>query len=195
MFHASRPVRSFTRWTLLAGLAASLSACMHGPMAGHDGPMGHMHGMAGPKATALLAPTQGNTASGTLSFEQHGDHVMVVAVVSGLKPGQLHGLHVHEKGDCSAPDGTSAGGHFNPTGQPHGPQNAAHHAGDLPALQADANGVAQARFHLQGVSLKEGATSLIGRGLIVHAGPDDYATQPTGNSGARIACGVIRTAG
>lgn len=189
MFHFSRTVCSFTRLGLLALMAVGLGACSHGPMGGH---MHGMHGMAGPKATAILAATQGNTASGTLSFEQHGSHVMVVAVVSGLKPGQQHGFHIHEKGDCSAPDGTSAGGHFNPTAQPHGPQSAAHHAGDMPSLQADANGVAQARFHLEGVTLAEGATSLIGRGVIVHAGPDDYATQPTGNSGARIACGVIK---
>ncbi len=145
-----------------------------------------------PQASTTLMPTRGNTASGTVRWVQHGDHVQVTAVVTGLKPGQEHGFHVHEKGDCSSGDGLSTGGHFNPTGTPHGPQHGPHHAGDLPALKADAQGRAEVTFHLDGVTLRAGATSLIGRGLIVHAGPDDYTTQPTGNSGARIACGVIQ---
>ncbi|HEX6704462.1 MAG TPA: superoxide dismutase family protein [Albitalea sp.] len=146
---------------------------------------------AGPKAVATLSPTTGNTAAGTVVFEQHGDHVMVTAKLTGLKPNQEHGFHAHEKGDCSSGDGMSTGGHFNPGGKPHGPQDAEHHAGDLPALKADANGNAQASFHLTGVTLGSGTNDLVGRGLVVHAAPDDYKTQPTGNSGARIACGVI----
>jgi Cu-Zn family superoxide dismutase len=85
----------------------------------------------------------------------------------------------------------SAGGHFNPSGHPHGPQNAAHHGGDMPALKADAAGNAQASFQMDGVSIGTGVDGLLGKGVIVHAEPDDYTTQPTGNSGARIACGVI----
>jgi Cu-Zn family superoxide dismutase len=154
---------------------------------GHKGQMDQM----GPTATADLKPTAGNTTAGTARFAQHGDHVMVVARVTGLKPGQEHGFHVHEKGDCSSPDGMSTGGHFNPTGKPHGPQNAEHHVGDLPALKADANGNAEARFHLMGMSVGSGPTDIVGKGLIVHAAPDDYKTQPTGNAGARLACAVI----
>ncbi|WP_280155342.1 superoxide dismutase family protein [Piscinibacter sp. XHJ-5] len=146
------------------------------------------------KATATLEPTRGNTAAGTVTFEQHGDHVMVVAKVTGLKPNQDHGFHAHEKGDCSSGDGMSTGGHFNPNGKPHGPQSGDHHAGDMPALKADANGNADARFHLTGVTLGSGPADLIGKGLIVHAQPDDYTTQPTGNAGGRIACGVIKPA-
>lgn len=145
-----------------------------------------------PQATATLMPTKGNSTAGELVFVQHGEHVMVTGLVTGLKPGQAHGFHVHEVGDCSSGDGMSTKGHFNPDGKPHGPQHAAHHAGDMPALQADAQGQAKVSFHLDGVTLTEGPTSLAGRGLIVHAGPDDYTTQPTGNSGARIACGVIK---
>lgn len=167
----------------LALSAAALAGCA-GPMAGHH----HGHG---PSAVASLAPTQGHTATGSVMFHEMGGHLMVHARISGLKPNAEHGFHIHEKGDCSAPDGTSAGGHFNPTGQPHGPQGAAHHAGDLPALKADANGVAELRVHLDGPTVSAGPASIIGRGLIVHALPDDYTTQPTGNSGARIACGVI----
>ena len=145
-----------------------------------------------PTATAELQPTAGNTVTGKVHFMQHKHGMVKVSgQISGLKPNSEHGFHIHEKGDCSAPDGTSAGGHFNPTGQPHGPQGAAHHAGDLPALKADANGVAELRVHLDGPTVSAGPASIIGRGLIVHALPDDYTTQPTGNSGARIACGVI----
>lgn len=145
-----------------------------------------------PAVVAQLESTRGHTASGVVTFEQHGDHVMMLARVEGLKPGQAHGFHLHERGDCSSGDGMSTGGHFNPTGKSHGPQHAEHHAGDLPALQADAQGHAELRAMLHGVTVAAGPTSVVGRGLIVHISPDDYATQPTGNSGARIACGVVK---
>ncbi|MFO1275586.1 MAG: superoxide dismutase family protein [Sphaerotilus natans] len=164
-------------------------------MMGHGGHGSHAGHGDGPMAMAKLEPTRGNAVSGMVMFHEHGDHVMVHAKVSGLKPGAEHGFHVHEKGDCSSGDGMGTGGHFNPTAKPHGPQDADHHAGDMPALKADASGNADIVFHLSGVTLKDGPTSLIGKGLIVHAGPDDYKTQPTGNSGARIACGVIAQGG
>jgi Cu-Zn family superoxide dismutase len=144
-----------------------------------------------PGAMAKLAPTQGSTANGTVWFTQDGLRVNVRAQFSGLAPNQEHGFHVHEKGDCSAPDGMSTGGHFNPGGRPHGPQNAPHHGGDMPSLKADAAGNAQASFQMEGVTIGTGIDGLLGKGVIVHAKPDDYTTQPTGNSGARIACGVI----
>ena len=149
-------------------------------------------GSTGPKAIATLEPTKGNTAAGTVTFQQKGDRVMVTANVTGLPPNSEHGFHAHEKGDCSSGDGMSTGGHFNPNGKPHGPQSADHHAGDMPGLKADANGNAQASFELTGVTIGTGAADLVGRGLIVHAAPDDFKTQPTGNSGARVACGVIK---
>ena len=131
---------------------------------------------------------------------RHGDghvrralgKVYVTAEVSGLAPNQEHGFHVHEKGDCSSGDGMSAGGHFNPDGKPHGPQNAPHHAGDMPSLKADAAGNAKASFVLDDVTVAAGPKSVVGRGLIVHKDPDDFKTQPTGNAGARLACAVIR---
>jgi len=172
----------------LAALAAGGCSHQHGGM--HEQMHQHMHG--GPGASVALQPTRGNAAAGTVTFEQHGDHVMVLARVTGLKPNQEHGFHVHEKGDCSSPDGTSAGGHYNPTGKPHGPPDGEHHAGDMPSLKADATGKAEARFHLMGVSVGAGAADLVGRGVIVHADPDDYRTQPAGNAGGRIACGVIQ---
>jgi Cu-Zn family superoxide dismutase len=148
--------------------------------------------MGGPSATAQLQPTAGNTASGTVRFVQSGGKVLVSGEVRGLKPGAEHGFHVHEKGDCSAPDGTSTGGHFNPGAKPHGRHGAGeHHAGDLPSLKADAAGVAKFSFESTTLSVGGGAADVVGRGLIVHRDPDDYRTQPTGNSGARIACAVI----
>jgi len=109
--------------------------------------------------------------------------------VSGLTPNQEHGFHVHEKGDCSSGDGMSSGGHYNPTGRPHGPPSGEHHVGDQPALKADGAGNATIDSRVRG--LAGGPTEFAGKALIVHASPDDYTTQPTGNSGARIACGVI----
>jgi Cu-Zn family superoxide dismutase len=147
-----------------------------------------------PSAVAVLQPTKGNTAGGKVTFVQKVDKVYVVAEVSGLSPGG-HGLHVHEKGDCSADDGMSAGGHFNPTGKPHGnPAEPDHHAGDMPMLMADASGDAKLTAELSVITVGGGATDVIGKSVIVHKDPDDYKTQPTGNSGARVACGVIRKA-
>jgi Cu-Zn family superoxide dismutase len=103
-----------------------------------------------------------------------------------------HGFHIHEKGDCSSRDGMSAGGHFNPTAKPHGnPGVPDHHTGDMPMLVADASGNASLSMELGGMTIGSGATDIVGRALIVHKDPDDYTTQPTGNSGARVACGVI----
>ena len=147
--------------------------------------------MPGPTATATLAPTAGNTTSGTVQFAQRGDRVRVSGEVRGLRPNGEHGFHVHEKGDCSSADGTSAGGHYNPAGRPHGRHGAgAHHAGDLPSLRADAAGVARFSFETASIGVGSGA-DVAGRGLIVHRDPDDYTTQPTGNAGARLACAVI----
>ena len=145
-----------------------------------------------PRATAQLKPTKGSKAFGEATFEQVGDKVHVVVFVQGLKPGQEHGLHIHEVGDCSSGDGMSAKGHFNPHGKPHGnPGGMEHHAGDLPALKANKAGRANVQVDVEGVTVTPGPASIVGRGLIVHADPDDYKTQPTGNAGARVACGVI----
>jgi Cu-Zn family superoxide dismutase len=147
----------------------------------------------GPTATASLTPTAGNSATGTVVFAQAGNKVLVSGEVRGLKPNAVHGFHVHEKGDCSAPDGISTGGHFNPDARPHGEHgHGPHHAGDLVSLKSDANGVASFRYESTGIAVGSGAANdVVGRGLIVHRDPDDYKTQPTGNSGARIACAVI----
>jgi Cu-Zn family superoxide dismutase len=106
-----------------------------------------------------------------------GDGVHLSGTIGGLLPNSTHGIHVHEKGDCSATVRAGA---------------PAHHAGDMDNIVANADGVAQVNFHLLGVTLGGGAANdIAGRALVVHAAPDDYATQPSGNSGARVACGVI----
>lgn len=145
-----------------------------------------------PKAVAELQPTRNYSAAGQVEFFQQGNEVIVQGRFTGLKPG-AHGFHIHDKGDCSAPDGTSAGGHFNPTKQTHGhPDHAAHHLGDMPVLEANAQGEASFRSKLSGVTLDSGEVGIIGRSLIIHADADDFTSQPAGNSGARIACGVIK---
>ena len=147
------------------------------------------------RATAQLQPTAGNKTFGEATFEQAGDKVHAAIYVQGLKPGQEHGLHIHEVGDCSSGDGMSAKGHFNPYGKPHAHfSTSERHAGDLPALKADASGRAEVTVELDVLTVAAGPASVVGRGLIVHAQPDDYRTQPTGNAGGRIACAVIRRA-
>jgi Cu-Zn family superoxide dismutase len=176
------------RPTLLAAAAAALllSACAGGTA------MPGAARVAAPAATATLQPTTGNATAGTVRFVQEGDRVLVSGTVRGLKPHAEHGFHVHEKGDCSSGDGMSTGGHFNPTGAPHGQHGmGTHHAGDLQSLKADASGVATFRFEATGIRVGSGAADVVGKGLIVHRDPDDYRTQPTGNSGPRLACAVI----
>ena len=152
-----------------------------------------MHLGSHASAVASLEPASGSSVRGSVTFTQDGDEVRVRANVSGLPPNSEHGFHIHDKGDCSSGDGMSTGGHFNPTGKPHGPQSGEHHAGDMPSLTADGYGNATASFELKGVAVGGGGpTDLVGHGLIVHKDPDDFRTQPTGNAGARIACGVIR---
>ncbi len=144
-----------------------------------------------PTARVQLWASSGSQASGVVTFTPRGDAVLVVARVSGLTPGE-HGFHVHEVGDCSAPDASSAKGHFNPGGVMHGYyQHAEHHAGDLPNLVANASGVANYRAEVRGLQLDTGPNGILGRSVIVHANADDYRSQPAGNSGMRVACGVI----
>ena len=143
-------------------------------------------------ATAIVAPTKGNSVSGTVNFTQKGDVVLVEAKINGLKPNGTQGIHIHEKGNCSAADASSAGGHFNPASSTHGgPAGDARHGGDLGNLKADATGYAQLSEEIAGVSLGTGPNSIVGRAVVVHADEDDFKTQPSGHSGARVACGLI----
>ena len=149
-------------------------------------------------AMAELAPTAGNQVAGRIYFVRVDGGLRASGRLTGLVPGQAHGFHIHQNGDCSAADGSSAGGHFNPAAVDHGKVDAdPHHAGDMPNLQADADGVAVVDGPVSSlVSVGDGGEyDIIGRGLIVHADPDDYASQPTGNAGARLACAVITPGG
>jgi len=145
------------------------------------------------RAVAVLEPTQGNNAGGTVWFTAGPGGVSVKASLKGLAAGN-HGFHVHEFGDCTAADGASAGGHFNPKGSPHGaPTATARHAGDLGNVQAAADGTASLEWTDSAMKL-DGPDGVIGHAVIVHANPDDMKTQPTGNAGGRVACGVIGVA-
>lgn len=145
-------------------------------------------------ATVQLMPAAGSSVAGTLTVMPMGSGVHLTGNIAGLAPGSTHAFHIHEKGDCSAADFSSAGGHFNPTAQPHGrAAQGMHHLGDNDNLVAGANGVARVDAHFEGVVIGGGALNdVLGKAVIVHAGADDYTTQPTGNAGGRIACGVIR---
>src|SRR5574338_1510731 len=135
-----------------SGLAVLILAACSSMPGGHPG------------ATANLTPTQGNGATGTVTFEQVKSGVLLKADVQGLTPGS-HGFHIHEKGDCSAPDAKSAGGHFNPSNHKHGaPDAAEHHEGDLGNITAGKDGKATATMTIKGVTLKEGDTSIVGTG-------------------------------
>ena len=144
---------------------------------------------------ATLEPRSGSQVSGKVSFTPVGDKLLVEAHVTGLTPGE-HGFHVHEGGDCSAPDASGAKGHFNPAGMPHGHHYQMHHAqrhaGDLPNLVADSSGQAYYRAEVTGLKLDSSARGIVGRSVVVHADADDYQSQPAGNSGRRVACGVIK---
>jgi superoxide dismutase, Cu-Zn family len=165
---------------LLSAAAAVLAACQSTP---DDAP----------RATAALQPTKGNKAFGEATFEQVGDKVRVVVFAQNLPPDRELGFHIHEAGDCSSGDGMSAKGHFNPHGKPHGhPQSAERHAGDLPSLKVGKDGRAKLDVTVDAISIGKGPGDIVGRGLIIHAQADDYKTQPTGNAGARVACGVIK---
>ncbi len=142
------------------------------------------------KAIAVLSPTANSKVMGTVTFTQTSDGVKVVADLAGLTPGK-HGFHIHEFGDCSSPDGTSAGGHFNPGKHQHGAPDASdRHAGDLGNIEADASG--KARLELTDKTMKlSGPDSIVGHAVIIHEKTDDLKTQPTGDAGGRLACGVI----
>lgn len=178
-------MKRFIAPLVLAGL---ILAAPLGRAADHD--HNHAAPAAPTAAVAVLVAGSGSQVSGTVKFTQQSDGVHVQAEVNGLTPG-THGFHVHEKGDLSKADLTSAGGHFNPGGKPHAARDAAErHVGDLGNLEAGADGHASVDFVDQQLKLA-GPNSIIGRAVIVHAKADDLKSQPTGDAGGRVAGGVI----
>jgi Cu-Zn family superoxide dismutase len=148
-------------------------------------------GAEGPVAVTTLEARSGSSMKGQASFTQVGDKTRILVEVSGAAPGP-HGLHVHENGDCSSPDAKSAGPHFNPGNGEHGaPDKPTHHAGDFGNLTVGADGNGKLELTTDQISVKPGATSVVGRALVVHDKVDDVTSQPSGNSGDRIGCGVI----
>ncbi len=142
-------------------------------------------------AVAVLSPTKLSRVRGKIFFTEEFGKVKVQGTIYGLKPNSKHGFHIHEYGDCTAPDATSAGGHYNPTHQPHGGLSGPHHAGDFGNIVADKHGVAHIDEMISGISLNGPMNPIIGRGVIVHKDADDLVSQPVGNAGPRLACGVI----
>ncbi|MDR2153572.1 MAG: superoxide dismutase family protein [Burkholderiaceae bacterium] len=171
--------------TLLScAVVATIAACT----TGHANPRASARLIA---ATGVPQPNPNAPVQGTIHFTLAGNMLKVDSVVTGLKPNTLHAFHVHEKGDCSAPDFSSAGSHFNPTSEPHGAHDSAHHhLGDLPQLMADAKGTARVSFDSALLKLS-GPHGIVGKSVIVHRDPDDVNAQPVGNAGPRLACGVI----
>ena len=179
----------------LGALALASLACAGAAQPAHQ-PADHANPAPSPFAhvdalVAVIYPTQGNDVRGVVRFTPTDHGVKVVADVTGLEPNSEHGFHIHEYGDATAPDGTSAGGHYNPEGHDHAlPGQSPRHAGDLGNLKADASGRAHLEVVVTNISLAGPSNPIIGRGLIVHAEPDDGG-QPTGNAGARVGIGVI----
>lgn len=150
------------------------------------------------RAAAAIKPVGDSKVEGVVNFvaDKDADGVEVKIKLSGLTPGK-HGFHIHVKGDCTAPDASSAGGHFNPTGEQHGaPDDEHHHVGDLGNIEADDEGKVDTTKTLHGARIDTEPTaeddrSILGRAVIVHAGEDDLKSQPSGDAGARVGCGVI----
>ncbi len=172
------------------GLAIQASSAAQAP-AGSTAP-------AAPQSTAKVSLTSaaGKSVKGDLTVTSEGTSVTIRGEVTGLDPDKEHGFHIHDGSQCTAPDFQSAGEHFNPTKDPHGgPKSDARHLGDIPNLKADKDGRTTLDVNVKGVTLVDkdgGPNAILGKTLVVHAMPDDYKTQPSGGSGARIACGVIR---
>ncbi len=141
------------------------------------------------EAVAVIVPTKASKSDtgGVITLTQEHGYVLVTGEVTGLKPGK-HGFHIHMYGDLRAADGTSAGGHYNPDGHPHGgPASKEHHVGDLGNIEADANGVAKVNVKAEKTNLHH----LLGRSIVVHGGVDDLKSQPAGDAGPRVGLGVI----
>jgi len=143
-------------------------------------------------AIAVIQPASGSTCKGLVRFTQDTDSLKIVADIEGLAPNSKHAFHIHEFGDCSALDAMSAGSHYDPAQTKHHgmPNDKMSHAGDMGNIEADANGKIHFEIALEGTSIDGGQAPVLGRGVIVHANPDDFS-QPVGNAGGRIGCGVI----
>jgi len=179
---------------LAAAVALTLSACSTVPPTAARASATAAAGVSTARAATInLAPASASLVSGKLTAMPMGGGVHVTGEIGGLAPNSTHAIHIHEKGDCSAADASSAGGHFNPGVRMHGRvDTGAHHGGDMDNIVANPDGVARIDVHASGVTLGGGAANdVAGRAVVVHATADDYSSQPAGNAGARVACGII----
>ena len=147
---------------------------------------------ADPTALAIIESRSDSKVTGKAIFTQlSSGQTRVEVTISGATPG-MHGLHIHEKGDCSAPDATSAGGHFNAAGNPHaGPTDTKHHNGDFGNIEIGADGKGKLKITTDMLTVTDGPNSVVGKSVIFHEKADDLKTQPTGDAGARFGCGVV----
>ena len=147
---------------------------------------------AAKEAVAVVYSASGSTCKGLVRITQNDSSIKISADIEGLTPGSKHGFHIHEFGDCSAPDASSAGTHFDPVQTKHHgmPNDKMSHAGDMGNIEADANGKVHFELTLDGASIDGMQSPVLGRAVIIHANPDDFS-QPVGNAGGRIGCGVI----
>ncbi len=176
--------------SLLIGIPALAQEHDHGAHAAQ--PAANVAQGTATSAVAVLHPLGESKVKGIVRFTVDGETIKVVAEVEGLPANSTHGFHIHEYGDCSAPDGSSAGSHYNPEGHQHaGPDAPQRHAGDLGNLTSDENGKAKLELTLDGLTINGTKNPIIGRAVIVHEKADDLQSQPTGDAGGRIACGVI----
>jgi Cu-Zn family superoxide dismutase len=189
-FMPAAPSHALVRAASLTALSTLLAACASAPSSKAPAPVSSVSTLA--QAHVAMAPASASLVSGRLTLTAVPGGVRITGELGGLQRGGTHAIHIHEKGDCSAVDATSAGGHFNPQAQPHGRAGTGpHHGGDMDNLVADARGVAKVDVRALGVTLGGGAADVVGRAVVVHAKADDYQSQPAGNAGARVACGVI----
>jgi Cu-Zn family superoxide dismutase len=167
-----------------AALLSGLSSCASSSTA----PAG-----SGPTARATIEPKSGSNVRGRAVFTQLPSGEVTTEVwIENATPG-MHGLHLHEKGDCSAPDASSAGAHFNAAGNPHaGPADAARHNGDLGNIEIGPDGKGRLDVVSTLLTVGPGPNSVVGKSVVFHEKADDFTTQPTGNAGGRLGCGVIK---
>ena len=180
-----------SRPRLLAAAIPLAGFCCYGCF-DFDADNNGIHG-ANNRAMAEVSGYTDSTLQGTLHFEDEGDSLFVSGTIAGFAPGSLHGIHVHQFGNCEAPD--SSGEHFGAPIESHGnPSDTPdrHHRGDLPNLVVDSLGVGHIEFRTETMTLGNGSRSALNRSIVVHADTDDYVTQPDGGSGAKVGCGVIR---
>jgi len=174
--------KTITALVFSAAAALALSGCASSPKAPE-----------GPQARATIEARSDSTVTGTATFTELSTGGVKVHVHIEKAPPGTHGLHIHEKGDCSDPKAASAGGHFNPGGMPHsGPMDMKRHAGDLGNIEIKADGTGDLDITSDLLTVKAGPNSVVGRSVVFHEKADDFKTQPTGNAGGRFGCGVIQ---